>query len=244
MRRIKLTIEYFGAPFAGWQVQPDQRTVQGVLEDALKTVTHENIRLYVAGRTDAGVHATAQIAHFDTATERSLEQLQTSLNHFGKPNIAVTHIEEVAADFHARFSATARHYCYKILNRPTPSPIHHLRALHVREPLNVPAMQKALVGFEGELDCTSLRSRHCQSSTPMCFIHYARLEHHGELIELHLCANHFLHNMVRIITGTLVDIGRGNRPPEDFMNIIAAKDRTQASDTIAPHGLYLTKVDY
>jgi tRNA pseudouridine38-40 synthase len=244
MRRIKLTIEYFGSPFSGWQRQPDQHTVQGVLEAALKQITQEDCQLTVAGRTDTGVHATAQVAHFDTAYDRPLEQLKASLNHFGKPNIAVVDIAEVDAEFHARFSATTRHYCYKILNRANPSPLWQERALFIRHALDIDAMQKAITPFKGELDCSSLRSSECQSSTPMCRIDYATVERDGDFVLFKIGGNHFLHNMVRITVGTLIDIGQGKRMPEDFMKILDAKDRTQAGDTIASHGLYLTRVDY
>lgn len=247
-RRLKITLEYNGAAFHGFQRQPGLPTVQGFLEAALGTLTGEPHDLQVAGRTDRGVHARAQVVHVDTCRPRHshpLIRFKDGLNALTPAQIQLTEVAEVTTDFHARFSATARHYRFVLFNRRMPSPFYADFATHVRYSLDVPAMVAASRCLIGELDFSSFRTSECQSSTPMCAMQAITIQQpEAELITIDLTANHFLHNMVRIICGTLVDIGRGQLPADAMPHILQAKNRTAAGNTLAPNGLYFMGVDY
>lgn len=245
MRRLKLTLEYNGSPFKGWQKQEGLPTVQRTLEDALFKLTGQEVETFVAGRTDAAVHARGQVCHFDIESDLPPYKFRDGLSRYMGPDVAVLEAEEVDDTFHARFSATMRHYEFLIFNRRIPSPTWHKRAVHIREPLDISLMQSSLPPLLGEVDYASFRSSECQSRVTMVFMESLTLEQMDEhLIKVRLSGNHFLHNMVRILVGTLVDVGKGTKKPEDIPLILAAKDRTKAGPTLKPDGLYLTKVDY
>lgn len=243
-RRIKLTIEYNGLAFAGWQRQPNVESVQGLLEDALFKITGEKVETAAAGRTDKGVHAVGQVVHFDVESNAPLIKFKDGLTHYMRPHVAVVRVEEVPGDFHARFSATMRHYRLSIFNRRMDSPIWRDRTLQIREPLDEKAMHEAAQFLLGEQDFSSFRASECQSSTPMCFMESISVVREGDLVHIDLSGNHFLHNMVRIITGTLAEIGRGTHPPAHMKQVLEAKDRTKAGATVPPQGLYFKGVTY
>ncbi|MDD9911903.1 MAG: tRNA pseudouridine(38-40) synthase TruA [Alphaproteobacteria bacterium] len=246
MRRIKLTVEYNGQPFWGWQRIQGGPSVQQALEEALFSITHERIELFAAGRTDRGVHATGQVCHFDTESMLPLIKFLDGVNFYVRPYVAVTRVEEVEADFHARFTATCRHYEYHLFNRRQMNPLWDGKAGLWRTALDIDAMLKA-VSFvpTGEADWSSFRSSECQSSTPMVHLEGIRLEIRDDnWLVLHISGNHFLHHMVRILMGTLIDVGDGKFRAEDIPTIFAAKDRTRAGQTFMPDGLVLTRVTY
>lgn len=246
MRRLKFTVEYDGTHFHGWQRQPNLSTVQGEIEAALLKITGETIQLAAAGRTDKGVHAWGQITHGDIASDKPLIKFLDGINHHTSSAIAITKVEEVAEDFHARFSATARSYRYLLHHRRQLRPDLVGRAGHCRTPLNIAAMQAAIQNFPlGEIDCETFRSSECQSNTSMVRLDkFSLTEQEDHLLAMDITANHFLHNMVRILMGTLVEIGQGKRPPASLATLLNAKDRTQAGPTFMPDGLYLTHVTY
>lgn len=247
MRRIKLTLQYNGTPFHGFQRVREVPSVQESIETALHKITHEKVDLKVAGRTDKGVHARGQVAHFDTESTLPLIKFLDGVNHYCSPHIIITRVEVVEDDFHARHTATARTYHYTIAhNQRWLEPTLNNLAGHVRQKLNVKAMQSALTQFPlGEIDCTSFRSSECQSSTPMVRMKSLALDEVSPtLCTLTVTANHFLHNMIRIFTGTLIDIGLDKYPPEHLSHILHAKNRTKAGATFSPSGLYLQEITY
>lgn len=245
MRRIKLTIEYNGKPYHGFQRQEGLPTVQGKLETALEKITHHAVNICVCGRTDRGVHAKGQVVHFDTESPHPLIKFKDGTNHHTPDDIQIIKAEEVTDDFHARFAATTRHYQFLVFNRWYPSPFHADFSTHVSYELDIKKMQKAVECLIGEIDFSSFRTQECSSSTPMCRMTYAYVKQlDNGLISFEYSANHFLHNMIRILTGTLIDIGRGKLEVEDMQRILDAKDRQKAGPTIAPNGLYFMGVDY
>jgi tRNA pseudouridine38-40 synthase len=260
VKTFKLTLEYDGSSFFGWQVQPDRRTVQGELERAVAQVTQATARVTGASRTDAGVHALGQVASFAAATRLDAPALKKALNAVLPPDVAVVACDEVAAGFHARFDARGKHYTYRILNRQEPSPLERDRSLHVREPLDVAAMNEAAQWVVGEHDFSafeteaSLRRRELEEqgrSTESASVRrigevrvaaapFAR----GSLVTLDVAGTGFLYNMVRSLAGTLVQVGRGQRPPNDVREILASRRRARAGPTAPPRGLFLVKVFY
>ncbi|MCE2991771.1 MAG: tRNA pseudouridine(38-40) synthase TruA [Candidatus Jidaibacter sp.] len=244
-KRYKLVVEYDGAPFAGWQRQEHGLGVQAVVEGALEIITKSPIRIYAAGRTDAGVHATHQVIHFETDAELKLESLPTSLNFFMRPHpVAIVSAEEVDSAFHARFSAIYRSYVYKILNRRNPSVLLANRAWHVMRELNVETMHEAAQILVGKHDFSSFRSSRCQSASPVKTITSIDVVKSGEIIEIHITAPSFLHNQVRIITGALKKVGDGSWDAERLADVLVAKDRTKSAPTAPACGLYLCWVGY
>lgn len=247
MRRVKLTIQYNGTPFHGFQRVNEAPSVQATIEAALKKITQEDITLKVAGRTDKGVHALGQVAHFDTESTLPLIKFLDGIPHYTRPHIAITRVEEVENDFHARHTATARTYIYKLAHSQRhQEPTLVNRAGHVPQKLNVAVMQAAIKMFPcGEIDCSSFRSSECQSSTPMVLMHSMALyERSAHELEFKVSANHFLHNMIRILMGTLVEIGLERMPKSALIEALAAKNRQAAGPTFAPDGLYLAAVTY
>lgn len=243
--RYKLVVEYDGTGFAGWQWQVHDVSVQQVLEEALEKLMGQKVRVYAAGRTDAGVHATHQVVHFETDVLLNLERLAPSLNFFMRPHpVAIVNAEFAPIDFHARFSALSRSYVYKILNRTNPSVLLKNRAWHVQIPLSDVAMHKAAQVLVGTHDFTSFRSAHCQSASPVKTINSIDVTRVGEIIEIHITAPSFLHNQVRIITGTLKKIGDGSWGEGDIAKLLEIKDRTQSAPTAPACGLYLCGVKY
>lgn len=249
MPRYKLTLEYDGTPFAGWQKQPGQSTAQETLENAVYSFCGESVETQVAGRTDAGVHALGQTVHIDLSKAHECFTIQEALNYYlrGKhnaPKLVVLHVERVSEEFHARFSATGRVYLYRILNRRPPPALDHARVWHVVPELNIEAMQEAAIYLLGHHDFTSFRASECQAKSPEKTLDRLHIALQGEEIHLTAESRSFLHNQVRIMTGTLVDIGLGKYPPQIVQQMLAAKDRREAGQTAPACGLYLTQVSY
>ena len=245
MQRYKITIEYNGQLFVGWQRQAIGTSIQEVIEHALLKMSGSQITLFGAGRTDAGVHATHQTAHFDIRKDFPEDEIIGALNHYIKPNlISILSVEKVDKDFHARFSAVSRSYVYKIINRKAPLALELHKAWHIKENLDVNAMQKGAQFILGKHDFTSFRSTQCQAKTPIRSIEEISLMRTRELIEMHIKAPSFLHNQVRIIMGNLRKVGNGSFAPEFIQEILQAKDRTKAAETAPPDGLYLVEVKY
>ena len=242
--RIALGLEYDGSEFAGWQWQPGRRTVQAVLEAALSRVANAPVRVVCAGRTDAGVHATAQVVHFDTAVYRKPYSWIMGSNSLLPPDVRVTWALEVDEDFNARTAAIARHYRYVILNRGMASALHRRQLTCVHLPLSVEAMREAAGHLTGEHDFTSFRAQGCQSRSPIRFLHFIRVSREGDRVNIDVCANAFLHHMVRNIVGVLIDVGTGRQPPGWVAEVLAARDRGQGGVTAPPDGLYFAGIHY
>jgi tRNA pseudouridine38-40 synthase len=243
-QRIAAIVEYDGAGFSGWQLQHDARSVQQAVETALAQVADQPVRVTVAGRTDAGVHAGAQVIHFDTHVRRSEYAWLRGTNSNLPDSVALLWTGEVAADFHARFSATGREYRYVILNRPV-RPTHlSRRVTHEYRVLDVARMQAAARHLVGTHDFSSFRAMQCQAKSPVRELRELTVARHGEFVVIKAAANAFLHHMVRNLAGVLMDIGAGEREPQWAREVLAARDRTVGGITARPDGLYLTAVDY
>lgn len=248
VQRWKLTIEYAGRPFSGWQLQPGTLTVQRVIEEALHKFCQQDIRVQAAGRTDAGVHACGQVAHFDLDYgDRTLEgyDLTKALNaHIGDYPVSVLAAEKVASDFHARFSALNKLYIYRLLNRSAPPAIDAGRVWHVRRPLDDKAMHDAAQVFLGVHDFTTFRASECQAKTPVRSLTRTNVERDGDEIFFHFEGKSFLHHQVRNMVGTLALVGEGKWNKGDVETALAARDRKAGGPTAPPEGLYLMRVDY
>jgi tRNA pseudouridine38-40 synthase len=242
--RIALGLEYDGAGFHGWQSQSDGNTVQDWVERALSTIAGEPIATVAAGRTDSGVHALAQVAHFDTHALRPSSAWVRGCNAHLPAAVAVRWAREVAPDFHARFSAHARRYRYLLLNHPVRPALMHERVGWHHSPLDVEAMQRALAHLVGEHDFSSFRAAECQAKSALKTLHQASVSRNREFLVFDFCANAFLHHMVRNIVGTLVYVGDGRRDPDWTAELLQMRDRTRAPPTFAAAGLYLVGVDY
>jgi len=243
--RYKLTIEYDGGPFVGWQRQDNGPSVQGALEDAVFAFCGERVGVQGAGRTDTGVHAMGQVAHLDLAAEKPVDTVQAAVNFHLKPNpIAITQAEIVPADFHARFSATGRRYRYLILNRRAPPALDHGRVWHVPVALDSDAIAEAARLLVGHHDFNSFRSTACQAPSALKTLDRLDVTRDGELIRFDVAARSFLHNQVRIVVGTLQLVGRGQWSLADVAAALAARDRTRAGPTAPPQGLCLMEVRY
>ena len=243
MRNLRLTIEYDGTNYAGWQVQPKARSVQGTIERALSQILQEEVRLTSSGRTDAGVHALGQVANFFTISPIDLRVLQRGVNALLPKDIAVKEIREEDLSFHARFSARSRVYLYRILNHPIRSGIERLYSWHVPEEIDIERMREATPFLIGEHDFSSFRGAECKAD-PRRELKRLNINKKGCIIEIEMEANAFLQHMARIIVATLVDVGRGKLAPEDVKEILEAKDRSRASKTAPPQGLFLKEVIY
>lgn len=245
MPRYKLTIEYDGSAYAGWQRQDTMPSVQQTIEEAIARYCQAECSLTAAGRTDAGVHATGQVAHVDLPAERSEFSVRQGLNfHLIDTGIAIVNAELAADDFHARFGAQKRYYSYRILNRPAPSPLDAKRAWHLHQPLAIDAMRDAAAYLIGKHDFTSFRASECQSQSPVKTLESIRIEQIAPYVTLHLSAKSFLHHQVRNIVGTLSLVGIGKWEPEQVKGALDAKDRSAAGPTAPAHGLYFTRVEY
>lgn len=242
--RIALGIEYDGSGFYGWQRQQEVASVQQTLEQALSQVANQPIELFCAGRTDAGVHATGQVVHFDTTAQRDIKAWVMGTNALLPDQIAVRWAKEVPESFHARFSATARRYRYVIYNHKQRPAILRHGLSHYHQDLDIELMQQAAPVLLGEQDFSAFRAIQCQSKTPFRNIHHLMLERVGDYVILDIKANAFLHHMVRNITGSLLEIGMQRKPPEWLAQVLHSKDRTQAAATAKAGGLYLVAVDY
>ncbi len=245
MPRYKLTIEYDGEPFVGWQRQDNGLSVQGVLEDAVFAFCGERAAVVGAGRTDAGVHARGQVAHIDLTDEKPTETIRSALNFHLKPHpVAVVRAEPAAADFHARFSATWRRYRYRILNRRAPPALDRGQLWHVPVPLDAEAMADAASVLLGHHDFNSFRSTSCQAASALKTLDLLTVNRNGDEITLDVGARSFLHNQVRILAGTLQLVGRGQWSRRDVEEALAARDRTRAGPTAPPQGLCFMEVRY
>ncbi len=248
MPRFRITIEYDGGPFVGWQVQDNGPSVQGAIAEAITALSGETVSVFGAGRTDAGVHARGQVAHFDLTKDWDVDRIRDGLNHHLKP-APISILEAVSADedFHARFSATARHYLYRIINRRSPPALLRGQAWHVARPLDASRMNDAAQFLVGRHDFTTFRSVHCQAKSPVKTIDrltVSRSESDSELVEVRASARSFLHNQVRSIVGTLKRVGEGAWTPEDVRAALEAAERSACGPVAPPEGLYLVAVDY
>lgn len=244
MARIALGIEYDGAAHFGWQRQREVPSVQEHLEKALSKVANCTIEVQCAGRTDAGVHATGQVVHFDCEAERPERAWTLGVNTNLPNSIAVTWCKAVDEDFHARFSATHRRYRYVILNSKLRPAILHDGVTHVYRELDADRMHQAAQALIGEQDFTSFRAALCQSKTPFRNVTAVSVSRMGAYVIVDIQANAFLHHMVRNITGALIEIGAGEQDISWIAELLALKDRTQAAATAKPNGLYLVDVTY
>ena len=245
MPRYKLTLEYDGSPFVGWQRQENGPSVQGALEAALAALDPASPAATGAGRTDAGVHATGQVAHCDLGRDWEPFRLAEALNWHLKPDpVAVLEVEPVADDFHARFSATGRRYLYRMLCRRAPLTLERGRAWRVGHDLDAEAMQEAANLLIGKHDFTTFRSAQCQAKSPVKTLDIFRVERDGAEIRLHLAARSFLHNQVRSFAGTLERVGAGAWPVRRVAEALAARDRAVCGPVAPAEGLYLTEVTY
>ncbi|HEY5920470.1 MAG TPA: tRNA pseudouridine(38-40) synthase TruA [Kofleriaceae bacterium] len=245
MRHIRLVVEYDGSQLHGWQRQDNAATVQQHLEEALaKLLTHE-APVVGASRTDAGVHARGQVASFRTERDIPLHGIRRGLNSMLPDTIAIRDASEVPADFHPRFSATGKHYRYSILTRNERSPRLRDRAWHHPESLDVAAMQEGARALIGEHDFAAFRSARCAAKTTVRRVEAIALTRLGpHLLDIDIRGNAFLRQMIRIIVGTLAEVGTGKRPPAQVAEILASKDRPQAGETAPAHGLELIEVRY
>ncbi len=240
--RYAAIIEYDGAPFSGWQRQPEAPSVQAAVETALSRVADQDIATVCAGRTDAGVHAMAQVVHFDSATGRTPRSWMLGANSNLPATVSVTWAGEVAEDFSARFSAIERSYRYRIINRSSRSV--DPRAWCIPRRLEVERMRAAATAFPGERDFSAFRAADCQANTASRFVSALEIDRYGDEIVIRVSANAFLKNMVRIITGVLVEIGSGAREPAWVSELLASGDRTRGGVTAPAQGLSLVQVRY
>ena len=245
MPRYKLVVEYDGTPFAGWQVQAEQVTVQGVLTLAVAAFAGESTLVQGAGRTDAGVHARGQVAHIDLAKDWDADTVRDALNAHLRPHpVAVLSAEKVADDFNARTSARQRHYLYRIINRRADLTLDLGRAWRVPRPLDAAAMQAAARHLIGKHDFTTFRSTECQAKSPVKTLDRLDVERDGEEVTMRAAARSFLHNQVRSMVGSLVMVGEGKWMPDDLKRVLEARDRAACGQVAPPDGLYLMRVDY
>lgn len=245
-RNIKLVVAYDGSDFHGWQVQPNVITVQGVLQESLKKLCQEEIVVYGSGRTDAGVHARGQVAHFKTASRIPVTNLQRALNELLSESIRIYDCREVDATFHARYSARSKLYSYAVLNQPIGSPFRCRYAYHLPYSLNVEEMGVAARYFIGDHDFTSFCDTQDDSPSKVRTVLLSEVaqEDKGQLIVFRVEANGFLHRMVRAMMGTLLEVGRGRLMSNAIPKLLAAQDRTVAPWTAPPQGLCLEWVKY
>ncbi len=245
MPRYKLILEYDGTPFVGWQLQENGPSVQGRLAQAVKDFAGEDTVPRGAGRTDAGVHALAQVAHLDLAKDWDADTVRDALNAQLRPDpVSVLFCERVREDFDARFSATARHYLYRIVDRRAPLALERDRAWGVFRPLDAQAMDEAAQALIGRHDFTTFRSTECQAKSPVKTLDRLAVSRHGEIIRVEASARSFLHNQVRSMVGSLKLVGEGKWDAAELAAALAAKDRGACGPVAPPQGLYLVRVDY
>lgn len=244
-QRFHITIEYDGGPFVGWQAQENGPSVQVAIEDAIAGFSGEKVRIFGAGRTDAGVHALGQAAHFDLAKDMTADKVREALNAHLRPGpVVVLAVKVVSNEFDARFSAIKRHYLYRITNRRPPLALEKERAWHVIADLNAGAMHKAAQELVGRHDFTTFRSVRCQAKSPEKTLDRLDVSRDGDEITVIASARSFLHHQVRSMVGTLKLVGEGKWSADDVAAALAACDRQKLRLNAPPHGLYLTGVDY
>ncbi len=243
--RYRIMLEYDGGPFVGWQRQENGPSVQAALEEAIFRLSTERVTVTGAGRTDAGVHAFGQVAHFELEKTFAPDKLRDALNHFLHPQpVAVLEAATAAADFHARFSATSRSYLYRIVCRRAPLALERGHAWHVVHALDAEAMHAAAQTLVGQHDFTTFRASECQAKSPVKTLDLLRVSRVADEIQIEAKARSFLHNQVRSMVGTLKLVGEGKWRPRDVADALAARDRTRCGPVAPPHGLYLVRVDY
>lgn len=243
-RNIRIVIEYDGSGYRGWQVQPNEPTVQEALESAVERITGERSRVSGAGRTDAGVHALGQVAHFFTSSQLPAPKITAALNGVLPPDIVVLRAEEAGQSFHARFSARRKRYRYTILNRDAPSALERSTALFVPVPLDLEAMREAGRFLKATRDFSSFACNAGRDDDPVRTVTGLSVERKGEFVVIEVEAVSFLYKMVRSIAGTLLDVGKGKTAPRDIGDILDARDRSRAGATAPAHGLCLVEVVY
>lgn len=244
MRNIKLTIEYDGKEFNGWQKQPDKLNIQGEIERAVQGITGEEVELIGSGRTDAGVHALGQVANFKTESTLPIEKMAVAINSKLKKSIRIQKAEEVDLRFHARYNCKQKTYCYVIHQGEEASAIFRNLEYFIPMKLDISKMKKAITYFEGEHDFKGFKASGTSSKSSIRTIYHTQIEEKEGRIYIQLTGNGFLYNMVRIIAGTLAEVGCGKIMPEEIPTIIESGDRTRAGKTLPPYALYLLKVEY
>lgn len=244
MRKLKLTIEYDGTGYVGWQRQPNGISVQGCVEEALNRVSGEIIKVVSSGRTDAGVHAREMVAHFEYNGDLPMTAFREGVNRYLPADIVITEAIEADPDFHARYSALAKMYRYSILQGDVRSPLHGRYSWHVKRPLDLDAMRSAARRLVGRHDFSAFRSSGCDAATTVRRIMSVEMGKDGRMLHIDIVGDGFLRNMVRVIVGTLVEIGVGKRGPQDISMLLEMGRRTRSGVTAPPHGLCLVKVWY
>jgi tRNA pseudouridine38-40 synthase len=243
--RWRLTIEYDGGPFMGWQRQDHGPSIQHTIQDALRRMTGEQTAVHAAGRTDAGVHALAMSAHVDVMKSLTPHRLREGLNALVRPHpISILRVEEVDPEWHARFSCVGRCYRYRILNRGAPPALDAGRAWHIALPLDVEAMRKGAAQLVGHHDFTTFRSAQCQSDSPVKTLDRLEVSRVGEEVHVEATARSFLHHQVRSMVGCLAMVGRGQWQPGDMRKALEARDRAALGFNAPPHGLYFVAALY
>ena len=243
--RYRLTLEYDGAPFVGWQRQDNQPSVQGALEAAIEKLSGERVTVTGAGRTDAGVHALGQVAHFDLAKEFEPGKVRDALNHHLRPDpVSILDAAVVDSEFHARFGAKGRHYLFRILNRRSPPALEHGRVWHVSPKLDAEAMHAAAQYLVGQHDFTTFRAAECQAQSPVKTLDRLDVSHRADEIHIEASARSFLHHQIRSFAGSLKLVGEGKWRPRDMKAALEARDRSACGPVSPPDGLYLVRVDY
>jgi tRNA pseudouridine38-40 synthase len=245
MPRYKLTIEYDGTPYVGWQIQDNLATVQGELTEAVAAFTGERVAVNGAGRTDTGVHALGQVAHIDLGKDWDSDNVRDAMNFHLRPRpIAVLTAEKVGNDFDARFSATKRHYLYRISNRRADLALEQGRMWRVPRPLDTAAMHTAAQQLTAKHDFTTFRSTECQAASPVKTLDQLDITRDGDTVNVAASARSFLQHQVRSMVGSLVHVGEGKWSASDLAAALEARDRARCGQVAPPHGLYLVRVDY
>jgi tRNA pseudouridine38-40 synthase len=245
MPRYKLTIEYDGTPYIGWQAQDSGVSVQGMLTDAIAAFVGERVAVQGAGRTDTGVHALGQVAHIDLAKDWDIDRVRDAINFHLRPQpIAVLAAEQAAPDFDARFSAVKRHYLHRIVNRRADLTLDLNRAWRVPRPLDTPAMHAAAQKLIGKHDFTTFRSTECQANSPVKTLDVLDVARDGDEVRITASARSFLQHQVRSMVGSLVHVGEDRWSVDNLASALAARDRAACGQVAPPHGLYLVRVDY
>lgn len=245
MPRYKVLMEYDGTKFHGFQRQKELISVQGLIEKSVLKIAQEEVTVHGSGRTDTGVHAVGQVAHFDLTKDIKPLKLREGLNYcMSEKGCSILDVSIVADDFHSRFQAKSRTYVYKILNRRSPSPLYDQRVWHVKKPIDIDLMKKASQYFIGHHDFSAFRCIHCQVTSPVKTMERCDVIEKDDLIEIHISSRSFLHNQIRIMVGTLVHIGLGKEDPSWIKDLLEGGDRKQSGQTAPPYGLYFANVTY
>ena len=246
MKRYKIKIEYDGVPFVGWQKQENGLSIQGCLEQAINNIFEEDVTIYGAGRTDSGVHAMGQVAHFDIINKYfETYVIKNAINDHLRPHpISILNVEEVDQSFHARFNAVQRKYLYRIINRKSPLTIEKGRAWHVHKELNIEKMKECSLLLEGKHDFTTFRSANCQSDSPIKTLDEVKISKSGENIYFGFVAKSYLHHQIRSLVGSIKLVGEETWAIDHLENVLKARDRTMCGALAPPDGLYFMEVKY